>query len=201
MVEHHLPGHLAVAGLDHVVGALEIEEARVDPIVPHQRVARQLGLEIDRLLRLARLDAPAVLDASLDEDGDQRRALDPGAARGDRVDPGAVRRGLGEEIDAGEAGAREVQPFHHDQEELRVRHPLAQLAGLLLVQVLGQILPHRRVRAARVHPAEEHREVAHVDIELLLEVEQQLGAAGVALVEDGPGPVILAVHDRQQVVA
>src|SRR5262245_18348522 len=79
-------------------------------------------------------------------------------------------------------------------------HAAAELSGLLLVQILRQILTHLRVWTARVDPAQENREVAHVHVELLLEVQQELRSRGVAVVEVGPGPVVLPVHDRQEIL-
>ena len=65
------------------------------------------------------------------------------------------------------------------EEQLGVRPAGDQPAGLLLVQVLGELAPHRGDRALHVRPADQHREVAHVGRVLLLEVhvQQRLGHA------------------------
>src|SRR5262245_11539968 len=81
-----------------------------------------------------------------------------------------------------------------------MRHAAAELAGLLLVQILRQILTHLRVWTARVDTTQKDREVPHVHVELLLEVQQELLSGGAAIVEVRPGPVVLPVHDRQEIL-
>src|SRR5262245_9549090 len=120
MPEHHLPGHGAMTALHHVMRPLEVETARVDAVVTHQEMVAQLALDV--ALRGMRLgDVTALLAAALDEKRDHRRALDPRPARRHPVDEGAVRRRLGNEIDALEVLTREPEPIQHGEKTLGVR--------------------------------------------------------------------------------
>src|SRR5436309_2019195 len=56
------------------------------------------------------------------------------------------------------------------------------------------------MRAARMNTAQEHREVAHIDVEFLLEVQQELRPGGVTIVDVRPGPVVLPVHDGEEIL-
>ena len=71
-------------------------------------------------------------------------------------------------------------------------------AGLLFVEVLGEIAAHLRNRALHERPAEHHREVAHERRVLLLEVQVEAVARHGAIGERAPRPVDLALHHTEQ---
>src|SRR5262245_62101630 len=76
--------------------------------------------------------------------------------------------------------------------------PCDDTAGLLLVEVLGEIAAHRGDRTLLVGPPEHHREVAHVGGVLLFEVQVQSLAGDLARREARPRPVPLAFHHLEQ---
>jgi hypothetical protein len=49
-----------------------------------------------------------------------------------------------------------------------------------------------------MNTAEQNRKVADIHRELLLKVDLELLARGGRAAEDGPGPVVLVVHDPQE---
>jgi len=71
-------------------------------------------------------------------------------------------------------------------------------AGIFLINILRQHAPHIGRRILPVHAGQQNREVANVDQELLLIVKLQLGFRDAGPHDDRPGPVVFAVHDRQQ---
>src|SRR5207245_9034908 len=74
-------------------------------------------------------------------------------------------------------------------------------AGVLLVEVAGQLATDRTRRVLPVDPAEEDREVSDVHRVLLPKVCCELDLGDLRSGEMLPGPVVFAVHDRQQLVA
>src|SRR5207245_10956094 len=74
-------------------------------------------------------------------------------------------------------------------------------AGVLLVEGAGQLATDRTRRVLPVDPAEEDREASDVHRVLLPKVCFELGLGDLRSGEMLPGPVVFAVHDRQQLVA
>src|SRR5437870_13137444 len=74
-------------------------------------------------------------------------------------------------------------------------------AGVLLVEVSGQLATDRTRRVLPVDPAEENREVSDVPRVLLPKACFELGLGDLRSGEMLPGPVAFEVHDRQQLVA
>ena len=97
--------------------------------------------------------------------------------------------------------AREAEAVHHLEEELGVRDAERELARLLLEDVLRERAPHVGGRPLAEHAREQHREVADVHLVLVAEVDEELRAREAGAREVRPGPVILAIHHREQALA
>ena len=132
VAQHRVPGVAAVAALHLLVHSLQLEELGIELVDPHQRMPAQrlldLGVGGRRLFQRRQL-APLV-DAALDEDGQDGRAQHPGRSPAHLVEKVAVRARPRSELHRSEVGAPVAAALHHPQEQLRVRSRPADAAGI-----------------------------------------------------------------------
>jgi hypothetical protein len=184
-----------VIALHAAVGLRQGEVLQGQAVVHHQRVLARRRL---RAPRGGGIQHTALVGVALDEDGDHRGPHRPAQRAAGLVQEGPVGRRGGQQRHPLEAAQVHAQSPGILQEELGVGATRGDAAGLLLVEVLGQLPAHRRDRALHIGPADQHREVPNVDLVLLLQVDVQPVGGHIAAVEPRPGPVDLALHHLEQ---
>ena len=95
----------------------------------------------------------------------------------------------------------EAQSEHHGEEQVRVRLAQRQPSGILFKQPTRQFCPDWPWRVLAVYPAEKHGKISQVHGIFLAIVRLDLSFGDLRACKQRAGPMVLAVHDGQELVA
>ncbi len=115
---------MPMACFDHLVGSNQVHSVWRDPMIPDQGMKANDGFNLFRVFFFGRREnLLAILHAAFNEDGQGCSGHHPMTVARHVLEPGAIGSCRRQQTGTFEIPSAEAQPFHHRQEEFRMRFP------------------------------------------------------------------------------